>query len=109
MQMTAQVLIGRTQTIATKRGEQLQKTKLKVIDIGPEAAGGDVYWVDLLGEAALSEDELRRVLRQQVSLEVRRVSASAGRNPGQAFLNANGGAVLLDGQVVQRGLRDRAA
>jgi hypothetical protein len=108
MQLTGQILTGSTQTIATKKGEQLQKTKLKVIDIGPEAAGGDVYWIDFLGEAALSEDELRQVARQQVVVEVRRLYASAGKQQGRAYLNATGGAVLLGGSIVQRGLRTQA-
>lgn len=109
MQMTAQVLTGSTQTILTKKGEQQQKTKLKVIDLGPEAGGGDVYFVDLWGEAALGEDELRQVMRQQATIEVRRVSASLGKNAGQAFLNVSGGAVVYNGQVVQRGLRAQRA
>lgn len=108
MQITAQVLTGSTQTIATKKGEHLQKTRLKLLDIGPEASGGDLYWVDFLGEAALTDDELRQVSRKQVQVEVRRMYASAG-SKGGAFLNASGGAVLLEGLVIQRGLRQGAA
>jgi hypothetical protein len=109
MLLTGQVLTGSTQSIATKKGDSLQKTKLKLIDIGPEASGGDVYWVDFLGEAALGEDELRQVARQTVTVEIRRFSASAGKQPGRAYLNASGGAVVLGGTVVQRGLRAQAA
>jgi len=105
MLLTAQVLMGSTQTLTTKKGDQLQKTKLKLIDIGPEASGGDLYWVDFLGESALSEEELGRVMRQQVVVEVRRMYASAGKQQGQAYLNASGGAIRLDGQVVQPRLR----
>src|SRR5215470_19345050 len=101
MQITAQVLTGSTQTIQTKKGENLQKSRLKLMDLGPEASGGDLYWVDFLGEAALTDDELRQISRKQVQVEVRRMYASAGKTQGQAFLNAAGGAVLLEGQIVQ--------
>jgi len=104
MQLSGQVLTGSTQTIATKKGDHLQKTRLKVLDLGPEASGGDLYWIDFLGEAALAEDELRQIARQQVQVEVRRMYASSGKQGG-AFLNANGGAIRLGDQVVQRGLR----
>jgi hypothetical protein len=105
VQINAQALTGSTTTMTTKKGESLQKTKLKLIDIGPEAAGGDVYWVDFLGEAALADDELRQIARQSVTVEIRRMYASAGKQMGRAYLNANGGAVLLGGTIVQRGLR----
>jgi hypothetical protein len=108
MLMTAQVLTGSTQTITTKKGEHLQKSRLKLLDLGAEASGGDLYWIDFLGEAAFSDDELRQIGRQQVQVEVRRMYASSGRNGTQAFLNAAGGAVRLNGQVVQRGLRQDA-
>jgi hypothetical protein len=108
MQLSGQILTGSTQTIATKKGEHLQKTRLKILDLGPEAAGGDVYWIDFLAEAALSEEELRHVNRQQVVVEVRRMYASSGKSGG-AFLNASGGAILLVGAVVQRGLHATAA
>jgi len=109
MQMQGTALAGGTQTFQTKRGDALQKTKLKVLDIGAEASGG-VYWVDFLGEAALSDEEMQQVMRQQVEIEVRLVSASPGKPQpgvagGRAFLNISGGAVRLGGQVVQRSLR----
>src|SRR5690349_2690304 len=103
MQLSGQILTGSTQTIATKKGDHLQKTRLKVLDLGQEAAGGDVYWIDFLAEAALAEDELRQIARQQVTVEVRRMYASSGKNGG-SFLNANGGAIRLGDQVVQRGM-----
>ena len=108
MQLSGQILTGSTQTIATKKGDHLQKTRLKVLDLGPEAAGGDVYWIDFLGDAALADDELRQVNRQPVTVEVRRMYASSGKNGG-SFLNANGGAILLEGQIVQRSLRAASA
>jgi hypothetical protein len=108
MQLSGQILTGSTQTIATKKGDHLQKTRLKVLDLGAEANGGDVYWIDFLGDAALTDEELRQVSRQQVTVEVRRMYASAGKTGG-AFLNASGGAVILNGQVVQKTLRSAAA
>jgi hypothetical protein len=109
MQLTAQVLMGSTQTLTTKKGEALQKTKLKLIDIGPEASGGDLYWVDFLGEAALSEEELRQINRQQVVVEIRRMYASAGKQQGQAYLNASGGAVKVNGSAIQPRLRSTSS
>lgn len=108
MQLTAQVLTGSTQTISTKKGDPLQKTKLKLIDIGPEANGGDLYWIDFLGEAALSDAELEAVVHQRVLIDVRRMYASAGRQQGQAYLNASGGAIRLNGEVVQPRMRAQA-
>jgi|SRR5215469_447648 len=104
MLITGQILTGSTQTISTKKGDHLQKTRLKILDLGPEASGGDIYWIDFLGEAALSDEELRQLARQQVEVEVRRMYASSGRNGG-AYLNANGGAIQFNGSVIQRGLR----
>jgi len=104
MLLSGQVLTGSTTTISTKKGDHLQKTKLKVLDLGPEAAGGDLYWVDFLGEAALTDDELRAVSRQAVEVEIRNMRASAGTKGG-AFLNASGGVIRFQGQVLQRGLR----
>ncbi len=108
MQLSGQILTGSTQTLATKKGDHLQKTRLKVLDLGPEANGGDVYWIDFLGDAALTDEELRQVSRQQVTVEVRRMYASAGKTGG-AFLNASGGAVVLNGQIVQKTLRSAQA
>src|SRR5262245_8653567 len=105
MQLTAQVLTGSTQTISTKKGDPLQKTKLRLIDIGPEANGGDLYWTDVRGDSALSDAELENVLHQRVVVEVRRMYASAGRQQGQAYLNASGGATRLNGEVVQPCMR----
>lgn len=107
MQLSGQILTGSTQTIATKKGDHLQKTRLKVLDLGPEASGGDLYWIDFLGECALTDDELKAVARQQVIVEVRRMYASSGKQGG-AFLNATGGAVIHNNQIVQRGLRSAA-
>lgn len=108
MQLSGQILTGSTQTIATKKGDHLQKTRLKVLDLGPEASGGDVYWIDFLGDAALTDEELRQVSRQAVTVEVRRMYASAGKQGG-AFLNASGGAVVHNGQIVQKALRSQVA
>jgi len=93
------------QTIQTKKGDHLQKSRLTLMDLGPEASGGDLYWTDFLGEAALTDDELLQISRKQVQVEVRRMYASAGKIQGKAFLNATGGAVMPEGQILQRGLR----
>jgi hypothetical protein len=110
MLMQAQVLSCTTQTANTQRNPNAQKTRMKVMDIGPEAGGGDVYWLDFWDEAVLSEDELAQVRRQQVQIEVRHAAASLDKkDPGRVYLNVTGGAVLLAGQIVQRGLRAPAA
>jgi hypothetical protein len=105
MKIEGMALAGSTEVISTKKRGDLQKTKLKVMDMGAEASGGDLYWIDFLGEAALSEDELAAILRQPVVIEVRFMRASAGNQPGRAYLNASGGAVIQNGQIIQRGLR----
>jgi hypothetical protein len=107
MLLSGQVLTGTATTINTRKGGTLAKARLKVLDLGPEASGGDLYWIDFLGEAALGDEELRQIARQQVQLEVRSMRASAG-SKGGAFLNATGGAIRLNGQVVQKSLRAEA-
>src|SRR5258708_21196234 len=44
MLLNGQILTGSTQTIATKKGDHLQKTRLKILDLGQEANGGDLFW-----------------------------------------------------------------
>jgi hypothetical protein len=104
MLLSGQILTGTTTTFNTKKGSTLQKAKLKILDLGPEASGSDLYWIDFLGEAALSDEELRQLSRQQVQVEVRSMRASAG-SKGGVFLNATGGAIRFNGQVVQKSLR----
>jgi hypothetical protein len=101
MKLLAKVLHGSTQTITTKKGTKLEKTRLKVQDIGEEVNGDLLaYWIDFLGEQALSEAELATILREEVEIDIKRVSASAG-DKGDAFLNLTGGAVFHQGHVVQ--------
>ena len=101
MKLLAKVLHGTTQTITTKKGTQLEKTRLKVQDIGDEVNGDLLaYWIDLLGDNALSDAELSAILHEEVEIDVRRVSASAGTKGG-AFLNLTGGWVYQNGKVVQ--------
>lgn len=101
MKLLAKVLHGTTQTITTKKGTQLEKTRLKVQDVGEEVNGDLLaYWIDFLGENALSESELNAVLREEVEIDVKRVSASAGQKGG-AFLNLTGGWLYQNGKVVQ--------
>jgi hypothetical protein len=101
MKLLAKVLHGSTQTITTKKGTKLEKTRLKVQDVGEEVSGDLIaYWVDFLGENALTETELAAILREEVEIDLKRVSASAG-DKGGAFLNLTGGWVYREGNVVQ--------
>lgn len=101
MQMNAKVLAGTTQILSTKKGTQLEKTRLKVLDTGVEVASDvQVYWIDFIGDAALSEDELASINHEEVVIEIRRVSATAGRD-GRAYLNISGGLILLGSMPVQ--------
>ncbi len=100
MQLNGKVLAGTTTTITTKKGTALDKTRLKVLDIGEEVAGDvSVYWIDFIGDTALTEDELAAVSHEEVVIEIRRISAS-GSN-GKTYLNLTGGAVLHGGMPVQ--------
>ena len=97
MQMLGKVLSGMVQTLHTKKGTFLQKTRLKVLDMGDEVQGDvQFYWIDFLGDAALSEGELDGVRGHEVSVEVRRASPSLGKD-GKAYINMTGG-MILDGQ-----------
>jgi hypothetical protein len=101
MKLLAKVLHGSTQTITTKKGTKLEKTRLKVQDVGDEVNGDLLaYWIDFLGENALSDAELAAILRAEVEIDIKRVSASAGEKGG-AFLNLTGGLVYRSGNVVQ--------
>jgi hypothetical protein len=101
MKLLAKVLHGSTQTITTKKGTKLEKTRLKVQDVGDEVNGDLLaYWIDFLGENALSDAELGAILREEVEIDIKRVSASAG-DKGGAFLNLTGGLVYRGGNVVQ--------
>ncbi len=101
MKLLAKVLHGSTQTITTKKGTKLEKTRLKVQDVGDEVNGDLLaYWIDFLGDNALSDGELTAILRQEVEIDIKRVSASAG-DKGGAFLNLTGGWVYREGKVVQ--------
>jgi hypothetical protein len=67
-----------------------------------------VYWIDFLGEAALSEADMERVLHQEVDIEIRRIVPTKG-NDGKAYLNVSGGAIALGGQVLQSGIKSGQA
>jgi hypothetical protein len=107
MLMQGRVLVGKIQQITTKKG-QLAKSALKVVDMGPECSSDViVYWIDFLGDAALTQVELDSILGEQFTIDIRLVQASKG-NDGRTFLNVKGGAIVTpDGQVVQAGLRHR--
>ena len=105
MQLQGKILAGTSTTITTKQGAKLDKTRLKVLDIGDETAGDvNVYWVDLMGDAALNEAQLNKVNHQEVVIEVRRVTSSIYN--GKAYLNISGGIVQLAGNPVQDKLVD---
>ena len=101
MKLLAKVLHGSTQTITTKKGTKLEKTRLKVQDVGDEVNGDLLaYWIDFLGDNALSDGELTAILREEVEIDIKRVSASTG-DKGGAFLNLTGGWVYRGGKLVQ--------
>jgi hypothetical protein len=101
MKILAKVLFGTTATVTTKKGTQLEKTRLKVQDVGEEVNGDLLaYWIDFLGDNALSQAELTAVLHTEVEVDIKRVSATAGQKGG-VFLNLTGGWVYRDGKVIQ--------
>lgn len=107
MQMQARILVGSLREIRTKKGASLRKLSLKVLDVGSEC-GSDVstYWIDFLGDAALTQVELDSVMGNEFTIDVRFVKATKGNN-GNAYLNVSGGAIAAaDGRVVQASLRD---
>lgn len=104
MQMQARVLAGSVREIKTKKGP-LPKASVKVLDMGPEC-GSDVvtYWIDFLGDAALTADELESIVGSECTVSVRSIRSSAGQN-GKVFQNIAGAAILDGhGQVVQASL-----
>ena len=105
MQLQGKVIAGTSTTITTKQGSKLDKTRLKVMDIGEEAAGDvNVYWIDFMGDAALNDTQLAAVNHQDVIIEVRRVTSSIYKD--KAYMNIIGGLVLLNGNPVQEKLVD---
>jgi hypothetical protein len=105
MQMQARVLAGSVREFRTKAGKQLPKSSVKVLDMGPEC-GSDVttYWVDFLGDAALTTDELESIVGTEVTVGIRSCRSSLGNN-GKVFQNISGAAILdHSGRVVQAGL-----
>src|SRR5277367_1229212 len=86
MQMQARILVGAIRQVQMKKGGNLPKTSLKVLDIGPET-GSDVavYWIDFLGDAALDQVELDSIVGGEFSIDVR--LARATENKGKAYLN----------------------
>lgn len=108
MQMRGRILVGSLREFKTRKGETLPKTSIKVADMGPECSSDVVtYWIDLLGDAALSQVELDSVLGEEYSIDVRLCRSSLGRD-GKAYLNLSGGAITdAQGRVVQHALRER--
>jgi hypothetical protein len=109
MLMQGRVLVGKNEEIKTKKGP-LAKSSLKVVDMGPECSSDVVvYWIDFLGDAALTQVELDSVRGEHFTIDIRVVQVSKG-NDGRVFLNTKGGALVsADGRVVQSGLRNHEA
>jgi hypothetical protein len=107
MQLRGKVLVASTTTHNTKKGTQFVKTRARILDAGPEAAGEvQVYWVDFPNEYALSDAEVQQIVHQEVTVEIRRVQASLGKDGSKVYLNVSGGAIVLDdGSVVQAKVR----
>ncbi len=108
MKLQAKVLTGQTDTLMTKKGESVQKTRLKVQDVGAEVTDLLAYWVDFFGEYALSKEQVQALVQQEVEIEIRRVSVAEkdGKavvtKTGRGLLNLSGGRLLQQGQVVQK-------
>ena len=99
MQMFARVLSSHNETLDIKngknQGQKLNKTRLKVIDVGDEVNGDVIqYWIDFLGENALTDKEVELILKKDVQIDIRLVRATSGKNGG-AFLNISGGMIML--------------
>jgi hypothetical protein len=93
MQLTGKVLGGKTTTITTKTGTKLEKTRIRVLDTGEEAVNDVIsYWIDLLGDAALTEQQLSDINHTEVVIQIRRVSMSSYN--GKSYLNISGGLIL---------------
>lgn len=94
MQLQGKVMGGTTTIITTKQGNKLDKTRLKVLDIGEEAAAElNWYWVDFIGDAALTEQQMADLRGKEVVVQIRRISMSGGNN-GKSYLNVSGGLIL---------------
>ena len=103
MQLIGKIIAGTSTTITTKQGSKLDKTRLKILDVGDETAGDvNVYWVDFMGDAALTAEQLDKVNHQDATIEIRRISASLYN--GKAYMNISGGMILLGGNPVQEKL-----
>jgi hypothetical protein len=59
----------------------------------------NVYWIDFMGDAALSSTELEKVHHAEVTIEIRRITSSLYN--GKAYMNISGGMILLGGNPVQ--------
>jgi hypothetical protein len=105
MQLIGKILSGTTTTITTKKGTQVAKTRLRILDQGDEAADEIMaYFVDFMGDAALTAEQYDQVLHQNVTVEIRRITCSMSN--GRAFMNVTGGIILLGGNPVQDKLVD---
>ncbi len=103
MQVVGKVMAGVATNFTNKQGSKVDKTRLRILDLGDEAASDlNAYWVDFIGEAALTEAQLKQITHQEVTVELRRVYASLYN--GKAYLNITGGLILLNGNPIQEKL-----
>jgi len=101
MKLTGRVLTGSTQTVTTKKGTQLQKTRIKFQDVGDEVQGDLIaYWVDFLGESAISEGDVAVLMHEVVEIDIKRITTSKGKDGG-VFLNVTGGIIRHQGKNFQ--------
>jgi hypothetical protein len=86
MQLIGKIIAGTSTTITTKQGAKLDKTRLKILDVGDETSGDvNVYWADFMGDAALMAKQLDKVNHQDATIEIRRISARCGSLRGIAL------------------------
>jgi hypothetical protein len=105
MQLIGKVMTGNVTTFSNKQGGKVDKTRLRILDQGDEAANELMaYWVDFLGDASLTDAQLQHITHQEVTIELRKVYASIYN--GKSYLNLTGGIILFNGNPVQEKLVD---
>ncbi len=101
MLLMGKVLTATSQTVMTKAGNQLDKTRMKLLDVDSDDVM--VYWVDFLGESAIPQAVLDTLHHQEVEIEIRSIRATASN--GKAYLNITGGIARFGGEILQPTLK----
>ncbi len=101
MLLMGKVLTATSQTVMTKAGNQLDKTRMKLLDV--DSDDGAIYWVDFLGESAIPQGALDEIRHQEVEIEIRSIRATVSN--GKAYLNITGGIARHAGEVLQPTLK----